>query len=38
MDLRVSGAPLTVTRYSLEDEPGFCKDTIADILFSALEK
>jgi len=38
MGLRVSGAPLTVTIYSLDDEPGFCKDTIADILFRALEK
>ena len=36
--LRVSGAPLTVTIYSLEEEPGFCRDTMADILFRALEK
>ena len=38
IDLRVSGAPFTVTIYSLVDEPGFCNDTIADILLSALEK
>lgn len=38
IDLRVSGAPFTVTMYSLEDEPGFCKDTMADIRLRALEK